>query len=289
MKRRAYRAGSFYEADERSCRRDAEHIIERAALPADLPETLRGGLVPHAGWVFSGRTAALTLKALAERGRLDRIVLFGSDHWGVADGAAACDRGAWETPLGDVAVDAELASALLEAIPALRAAPEAHAREHSIEVQLPLIEVLSPQAKIVPINVTPSPAAVQLGRDIGSLLKRDFPNASVVGSTDLTHYGPSYGFSPGGGGQAGLEWARENDRRLLDLVQQMAAEQVIDETAARQNACGGGAIAATIAASAALGATRGLCLEYTTSAAVMREVYSSRADDSVGYAAVVFA
>ena len=76
MKRQAYRAGSFYEADERACRRAAMELIDQAVAPA-LPETLYGGLVPHAGWMFSARTAAAALKALASRDRLRRVVVFG--------------------------------------------------------------------------------------------------------------------------------------------------------------------------------------------------------------------
>ena len=289
MLRRPYRAGSFYEADESSCRSSAERLLRAAALPAELPGQPCGGLVPHAGWVFSGRTAAVTFKALARAGRLGRVILFGADHWGTADGAAVFDRGSWLTPLGEVPVDEELAAALLQAVPGLRADPKAHEREHSIEVQLPLMQMLSPDLRVVPINISPTHQAAKLGQEVGQLVQRDFPEVSVVGSTDLTHYGPSYGFSPGGHGTAGLEWARDNDQRLLELVQAMQAEQVIDEAAARNNACGAGAIAATITASAALGATAGVCLEYTSSAEVMEKVYSTRADDCVGYAAVVFA
>jgi len=289
MARQPYRAGSFYAADEASCRRHADDLVNRATLPEDLPQAPCGGLVPHAGWVFSGRTAALTLKALAERGQLGRVIVFGSDHWGVADGAAVYDQGAWETPLGAVPVDEELTAALLAAVEGLRPDRRAHAREHSIEVQLPLMQVVCPEVRVVPINLSPSQQAVQLGRKIGELLKRDFPKASVVGSTDLTHYGPSYGFAPGGLGPAGLAWARENDGRLLKLIQTMQAEKVIEETAARHNACGGGAIAATMAACSAMGATRGICLEYTTSAEVMERMHSGGGADCVGYAAVIFA
>jgi AmmeMemoRadiSam system protein B len=199
------------------------------------------------------------------------------------------DQGAWQTPLGEVPVDGELAVALLKAVPALRADRGAHAREHSIEVQLPLMQVLSPGVRILPINVSPSKQADRIGREIGEALKGDFATVSAVGSTDLTHYGPSYGFTPAGLGAAGLEWAAENDERVLRAIEQMEADAVIEEAATHHNACGGGAIAATISACSALGATRGVRLEYTTSAEVMKAVYSSRADDCVGYASVIFA
>jgi hypothetical protein len=289
MTRQPYRAGSFYEAEPKACRRSATAMVNAAALPEDLPEVLYGGLVPHAGWVFSGRTAAATLKALARRGRLERVVLFGADHWGLADGAAVYDKGAWGTPLGEVPIDEEMAQVLLKSCSLLDARPNAHGREHSLEVQLPLMQVLSPQVRIVPVNVSPSDQAAQVGRQIGEALREHFPQASVVGSTDLTHYGPQYGFTPGGVGPGGVQWAKENDQRLLKLIQSMQADQIVGETSARQNACGGGAIAAALAACAALGATRGLCLEYTTSADVMEKVYRAASDDAVGYAAVVFA
>ncbi|GAG51600.1 unnamed protein product, partial [marine sediment metagenome] len=201
MKRQPFRAGSFYEAEPASCRRSAEELVARAALPADLPEVIFGGLVPHAGWVFSGRIAAATLKALAGRGRLDRLVLFGADHFGVGGGAAVFDQGSWQTPLGEAAIDEEMAGALLKGCASLRADTRAHAREHSLEVQIPLVQVLCEQARMVPITVPPGAQAAQIGKAVGEILLREFPTAGVVGSTDLTHYGPQYGFTPGGAGQ----------------------------------------------------------------------------------------
>ena len=295
MNRTPYRAGSFYEADPAACRRSAQALVDEAVLPPDLPPAPVGGLVPHAGWVFSGKTAALTFKALAAGGRLEHVILLGSDHWGVSPAAAVYDQGAWQTPLGDLPVDEQLAAALLKECPVLRAQPQAHAREHSIEVQLPILQVLSPQARIVPISVPPGAQSAEIGRVIGLAVKRlaaarpAWAKVGVVGSTDLTHYGLQYGFTPGGTGRTGLDWARDNDRRILKLIETMQAERIVPECSARRNACGGGAIAATIAACAALGAARGLCLEYVTSADVMDRVYHQRADDAVGYAAVVFA
>ncbi|MDY7009186.1 MAG: AmmeMemoRadiSam system protein B [Planctomycetota bacterium] len=289
MKRQPYRAGSFYEAGEDACRRSARKLLDDAEIPNDLPEALFGGLVPHAGWVFSGLTASMTFKALASRNRLGRVVIFGADHWGTAGDGAVFDKGAWLTPLGEVAIDEELSDALLGGCSLLRADSSAHNREHSIEVQLPLMQVACGDVRIVPINISPSPEAVRVGREVGEVLKGNFPDASVIASTDLTHYGPQYGFTPGGTGPAGLKWAEENDARLLKLIETMQAEDVISETSTHRSACGGGAIAATIAACSVMGATSGLTLKYTTSAEVMRQVYGNRCDEAVGYVSVVFA
>jgi AmmeMemoRadiSam system protein B len=135
MKRQPYRAGSFYEAGEDACRRSARKILDEADLPEDLPENLFGGLVPHAGWAFSGLTAAMTLKALAKRDRLKQVVIFGADHWGTAGDGAVYDKDAWLTPLGEVPIDEELADALLKNCGLLRADASAHSRELSFRLR----------------------------------------------------------------------------------------------------------------------------------------------------------
>ena len=289
MKRQPYRAGSFYEAGESACRRSATKLVGDAEIPADLPETLYGGLVPHAGWVFSGLTAAMTIKALASRNRLGRVVIFGADHWGTSDGSAVYDKGEWITPIGKVPIDEELADALLAGCPHLHADGSAHDREHSIEVQLPLMQSACSDVKIVPIDISPSPDAVRAGMEVGEILAKQFPEASVIGSTDLTHYGPQYDFTPGGTGKNGLQWASDNDARIIKLIKTMRAEDIIAETSKRHNACGGGAVAAAVAACSVMGAKVGMTLKYTSSAEIMRQIYASRSDDAVGYASVVFA
>ena len=289
MKRQPYRAGSFYQANRGACLREARELIESVDLPKDLPPRLFGGIVPHAGWMFSGKTAAATLKALHSRGRLNRVVIFGADHWGIGSSGVVYDEGAWITPLGEVGIDEELAEELLENCPQLRADPDAHQREHSIEVQLPIMQVLNEDVRIVPIIMPPTPEAVRVGKQIGEVLKRDFPDVTVIGSTDLTHYGPQYGFMPGGGGLSGLELAKNNDRRMLDVIERMDADGVIREASTHQNACGAGAVAATVSACKAMGATRAITLQYTTSADVIAQLYGSRDENAVGYAAIVFA
>ncbi len=287
--RRSVRAGSFYEAGSEQCRRHAEKLIEEAELPDNLPHSMFGGLVPHAGWVFSGHLAAQTFKALASTGDVETLVLFGADHTGAVSRGEVCDTGAWNTPLGDAQIDESLAAALLNAGACMRSNPDAHGFEHSIEVQVPLVQALLPDAKIVPIAVPPTSLAVEIGRAVGKTLREGFPRARVVGSTDLTHHGGHFG-SPGGSGKAGVEWATQNDRHMLDVIGAMSAEGVISEAETRRNACGAGAIAATIAACTEMGATRTILLKYTNSYKVMREIYPSNLDyTTVGYASVIFA
>ena len=282
-------AGRFYEADASTCRRQVQRLFEAAALPDDLPGELFGGLVPHAGWMFSGRLAAMTLQALAQTGPVDTLVLFGADHSQCARQGEVYDRGEWRTPLGQMPIHEELAAALLEAGGSLRANADAHRREHSIEVQVPLIQVLCPEARIVPIAVPRTELATRIGTAVGQVLADRYPAARVVGSTDLTHHGGDFG-APGGTGRVGERWTRANDRRLLDVIEALDAEGVVPETRQRGNACGPGAVAATIAACRTLGATRGVCLEYTNSYEVMLALHPHDPGDvTVGYASVVFA
>jgi len=287
--RQPARAGSFYEASASSCRHHAERLISSADVPDDLPARLFGGLVPHAGWTFSGSIAALTLKALHAAAPLERVVLFGADHVGTVRRGELYDSGVWRTPLGDAPVDEELAGALLQACDAMRPNPDAHAMEHSLEVQVPLLQALSPSVRIVPVAVPPDDIAIEIGRTVGETLTAKFPGVRVIGSTDLTHHGGHFGHF-GAPGEEGVKWTEQNDRRMIDLVESLSCEQVVAEAAARRNACGAGAIAATTAACRAMGATRGICLKYDNSHRIVREKFPYETDDTtVGYASVVFA
>ncbi|MCY2929680.1 MAG: AmmeMemoRadiSam system protein B, partial [Planctomycetota bacterium] len=110
--------------------------------------------------------AALTMKALHEEAPLTSVVLFTADHGGTVRVGEVYDAGCWRTPLGDVAIDEPLARAILACDGAggiFAANPRAHAREHSGEVQVPLLQALSPGVKIVPIAVPPTPLAVTIG------------------------------------------------------------------------------------------------------------------------------
>lgn len=282
-------AGGFYEVSPSSCRHHAAKLFASAEPPEDLPGVLYGGLVPHAGWMYSGKLSALTFKALVAAGPLETVVLFGADHCGVVRRGEVYDSGVWRTPLGDVLVDEELATALLAAGEPLRANPQAHAHEHSLEVQIPLLQSIGPSAKIVPIAVPPTDEAVRIGQLVGKTLREHYPAVRVIGSTDLTHHGGHFP-ALGGRGIAGVRWTVANDRRMIDIIEAMDAEEVITEARQHSNACGAGAVAATIAACSAMGAGRGICLQYTNSYEVVHARWPNEPDDTtVGYASVVFA
>jgi len=197
------------------------------------------------------------------------------------------DRGAWNTPLGDVLVDDELSNEILRnSGNKILISRDAHYGEHSIEVQLPLIKYYFPESKILPVLISPNEFATEAGSIIGSIISKYSKNSIVVGSSDLTHYGLRYyGYEPAGTGKSALEWSKNNDMRVVKLMLQMEAEHIIPEAIAHNNACGAGSIAATIAATKVLGANKGKLLDYMTS----QEVYPEKTPtDFVGYAAIVF-
>jgi len=282
-------AGRFYPIEREACLREIASM-KPASEPPDFPSRPVGGIVPHAGWVFSGATALAVLKAIASHRKPKTFVLFGATHRGVPGGSVFASGG-WQTPLGVAEVDGRLAGEILGRAPDLLADdPEAHEGEHSIEVQVPLIQCLLPEAKIVPILVPPDRQAAALGAAVGQTILSLEADAVCIGSSDLTHYGPMYGFTPAGTGAAAIRWVRDdNDRRMLDLIVRMDAQAVVPESQARLNACGGGAIAATIAAARELGAARGHILHYTTSFDVMRETMGQTDyEAAVGYVGAAF-
>ena len=282
-------AGRFYPMERAACLREIKAMMP-PSQPQGLPERPVAGIVPHAGWMFSGATALAVLAAIRARRTPETIVLFGACHRHVRR-SALFPSGAWATPLGTVEVDERLGREILARAGNLLADDAAaHEDEHSLEVQLPFLQHLFPQAGIVPILVLPSSQAAALGRAAGEVVRDLAADAVCLGSTDLTHYGPMYGFAPKGFGAAAIRWVRdENDRRMVDMMVRLDAESVVAEAQEHANACGAGAIAATLAAARVLGAQRGHVVQYTTSYDVMRETLGrTDADAAVGYAGVVF-
>jgi AmmeMemoRadiSam system protein B len=279
-------AGRFYPGDRRGCIKLIEQCLP-AESSADLPEKLVAGLVPHAGWVFSGAVAAKVFAAIRDQGAPKTFILLSAMHgWG-SSRPALYGHGRWATPLGEIEVDQDLAAGLLAAGAGLLVdAPEAHSGEHSAEVQVPFIQHLFPEARILPILIPADENAPHTGEIIGQAVSKAQKPVAIVGTTDLTHYGATYyGFAPAGTGEKALAWAQANDERVIDLILGLKAEGIVAEAAAHHNACGGGAIAGTVAAARTMGAEKGHLLEYTTSHHVMPR---GQATDFVGYAAIVF-
>lgn len=303
--RRPTVAGQFYPDSDRDCRSEVEAYLSAAErLPQNEPaydestesrnavaagsKQWIGGIVPHAGWVCSGAVAAEVIGKLCRQPGIDTVVVFGASHRFISNKAAMYSQGAWSTPLGEITIDDQLAAAILDASKDVEDNPDAHQPEHSIEVQVPFIQQVCPSARLLPLLVPHLAPASAIGEAVAAQAQLLNRQVVFLGSTDLTHYGLRYDFVPKGMGSAGLAWAKtDNDRRLIELVCQMQADRIVPEAKQRQNACGPGAVAATIAACRRLGATRGILLRHTTSAEVLLDSYGPM-DGAVGYAGIVF-
>ncbi len=245
--------------------------------------------MPHAGWVYSGATTGKTLMAIGAPPP-DTVVLFGFSHrLGIAtsqiSGAAA-----WETPLGPLPVARDLAALLVDSSPGLlEFGDDGHPPgENSIEVVTPFIRYLFPDSAFLPVAVASDRTATDLGRMIGAALTDIGGRVVVLGSTDLTHYGPhAYGFAPRGSGPQAHRWSKEvNDRTFLDRVLALDPEGALRCGRENRSACGAASAAAATAAATAMGASGARLLEHITSF----EVRSGGGEptDFVGYASVVF-
>jgi hypothetical protein len=286
-------AGQFYAASPDQCRVEVESYLSQARSIADIEETrswtrLFGGIVPHAGWICSGAVAAEVIKMLAEVEAVDSFVIFGAAHRPSTPRASVFGAGSWATPMGEIAIDEELADAVVHSGNDVQSDSQTHQFEHSIEVQVPFIQYLKPHARILPVVVPPTSTSQQVGQLVAREAQQLQRETVFIGSTDLTHYGPRYGFAPQGVGEEGLDWAKQvNDRRILDLILQLKADQVVDEARSNQNACGSGAIAAAVGACVEAGANAGTLLQHTTSNEVLADRLGP-SSDAVGYAGILF-
>ena len=295
--RRPAVAGMFYPDDPAECRATARAMLAAAEAKArDAHEQRRwiGGVVPHAGWVCSGAIAAETIatvaRSVAPAQPVDVVVVFGAVHTPLPIERAALDSfGAWQLPGDDepAHVARELRGRIQEATSLFGTDDRFHLREHAVEVELPFVREALPGAAVLPVEVPLIDQAVEIGRTTARKVMDANLRAVFLASSDLTHYGPSYRFAPAGVGPRGLEWAAANDRRLLETIERFDVERVVSEVGENLNACGGGAIAAMMAACREFGAREAMVLRHASSYQTLAEVAPQPPDNAVGYAAVV--
>jgi AmmeMemoRadiSam system protein B len=251
---------------------------ERRFGPGDLPpskELRRGriyGIVsPHAGYIYSGAVAANGYYETSSM-NFDRVVMIGPNHYGIGTGLATVRDGIWETPLGQVEIDTELASRISENSGILDFDDLAHSRDHCLEVQLPFLQYIKKnQFKVVPIImiIQDKGTASEIGESIADSTRN--LNALLIASSDFTHYEPNSA-------------AHRKDRELIEAILSLDTS-IFYTTLERLNvsACGYGAIASIMTAAKALGATKGELLRYATSGDIVGDT-----NNVVGYASIIF-
>jgi hypothetical protein len=284
--RRPAVAGSFYPAEPERLDALVSALLagaSRVERPAELaPGAVAGLLVPHAGLVYSGAIAALSWALAGEIGPAT-IVLAGTDHQAWADGVGVWTGGPWRTPLGEAPIDDDLAGEIAALGPPFARDDAAHMTEHSLEVQLPLLLRTCPEARIVPLAVSPrltshSQAGVMLG---GLLAQRRTAGEKIllVASSDLAHYPPA-------------RICEGTDAELLEPLLRLDAEGLRALEAAvlaeRRRGlvcglCGIDPVRVALGALSEMGATRGILLGAATSADA-----GGDPGRTVGYAAAAF-
>ena len=279
-KRKRQLPGGWYPYDGEECRREIDSYIEGWTPPGTVPERPRGGIVPHAGWYFSGRLAAKVFYSLKSKLPCDLVVLYGG-HTRPDEVPGIVMEDAWETPLGEIGIDQDFVKVLTKKIEVKRENPLTG--DNTMEIQLAMIKYFFPGAKLLALRPPLSAQAIELGKEIAQIAKGKGISIVGIGSTDLTHYGPNYGFLPKGVGSGSVEWVKNvNDRGFIDRALRMDAEGLLAHAGQNDSACSAGAAASTIATCKALGSIKGELLDYYTSYDIMHD------DSFVGYAGIVY-
>lgn len=281
--RRPDLAGSWYPGDRAGCLKEIEGYLAGRPKPSSQGLMGTGGVVPHAGWHFSGRVACTVFAALADINKDPDVIAVIGMHLSPNSPNYTMEEGEWQTPLGNIAIAGELAGELTAKFPFRVETAARHSTDNTIELQLPFVKYFFPDAELLPLGLPPRRESLDIAVELASRAEAHGLNLLAVGSTDLTHYGPNYGFTQMGRGEESLRWVKEeNDRRLVNLLLDMNPEGVIKEALMNHNACCAGAAASALAAGIKLGASKAEELTYATS-------YDKMPSDSfVGYVGVVF-
>ena len=280
--RKSIFSGSWYPGRASSCEKEIEGFLKEYDTDTISKRTLTGGIVPHAGWFFSGSIACNVIHCLQDENPPDVFVIFGM-HLHSGSRSYIMTDGAWETPFGVIPIEKQLAGELAEKFSFEIETVDRYTQDNTIELQLPFIKYFFKDAKIVPIGAPPTKKSLEMGKAVVDMSNRLGLQVKVIGSTDLTHYGPNYGFTSQGSGPSAVNWVRnKNDRRVIDAMLAMDPEKVIQEGLTRQNACCSGAAATAIAAAKQLGAKKAETLAYATS------YDKSPGASFVGYVGIVF-
>ena len=265
MIRRSVAAGSFYAGTRDRLRLQVEDLVPKGATS----DKAIGAVVPHAGYMYSGRVAA-TVYAQAEFP--GTFVILGPNHTGLGAGAAIMTYGQWETPLGHVQIDHDLGKAILANSSVLEEDNLGHLREHSIEVQLPFLQYYNRPFGFVPICLFSHEYAAcqEVGQAVAKAVRESGKRVLIVASTDMSHYVPR-------------DEAAVKDRKVIDAILALDPEELY-RVVRREgiSMCGFHPTTAMLVAAKALGATRANLVTYTDSGEVTRDL-----DEVVAYAGLL--
>jgi hypothetical protein len=265
MIREAAVAGQFYPGRAEELKETIKYMTSREKVQIDA----LGVVSPHAGYIYSGAVAGAVFSRIKFTGT---FILIGPNHRGAGKPFSITTAGRWQTPLGEVVINAGLAGAILSASGRLEEDTLAHRYEHSLEVQVPFLQYFKPGVKIVPILLSIAQPDVykEIGRAVVRGLRESGEDAVIVASSDMTHYEPH-------------EKARAKDRLAIDAILALDADELVRCIAENDiSMCGYAPVISLITAAKEMGAQKAELVKYQTSGDSSGD-YSS----VVGYAGIV--
>jgi AmmeMemoRadiSam system protein B len=264
MQRQAVVAGQFYAGNSRQLREDLADLIPETSVK----RRVTGIIAPHAGYIYSGAIAGQVYAAIEIP---STVLIIGPNHHGAGSAAALYPDGEWRTPLGSISISSRFNSLLQETVPFFQPDVLAHQQEHSLEVQVPFIQYLRPDAEICALCIGHGDfnSLRQIGAGIAAAIRAFGKNVLIVASSDMTHY-------------ESAQSAKRKDGLALEKVLNFDPEGLLQVCRQeRITMCGVVPAAVMLVAAGEMGATQAELLAYGTSGDVT-------GDDRqvVGYAAV---
>jgi len=267
MYRPPYVAGSFYPRDRSSLQKIIENYIEEAEKDIELIDEGKnvGVLCPHAGYVYSGKTQAHSYYYLSNS-QAETFVILGPNHTGLGLPVALMDKGSWETPFGEIKINEEVASKIVENSGFVGIDSSAHKYEHSIEVQLPFLQYMKNDATFVPIcmGIQDKETAIEIGKAIAKSAKDPI---GVIASSDLVHYGSRFGYNPVKGNKEEiLSWIKKNDMEILKMAENMDVDGLYRFIDSKDyTTCGYGPLSVMLTCMKEFGGKKAKILDYSNS------------------------
>ncbi len=266
MIRNPVAAGRYYPGSASQLREMIEMFVDESAEK----EEVIGLLMPHAGYPYSGSVAGAAISRVEFK---DTFIIIGPSHTGMGKPFSIMTGGVWQTPLGEVEIDSELAGKIVEVSKYVQEDERAHQHEHAVEVQIPFLQYFRSDIKIVPIVLAYAPATAykEIGRDIARAIKELNRGVVIIASGDMTHYEP----------QASAE---EKDSQAIEAMLNLDEDELTHRYEELDiSMCAHGPAVCLISAAKELGATGAELVKYQTSGDTTGDY-----DAVVGYAGIIF-
>lgn len=260
-------AGQFYPSSRNNLRNQIDSFVEKKADKLNAIACV----LPHAGYIYSGKVAVETASHIRIK---ETIILLGPNHTGYGHEFSIMTEGVWQTPLGEVSIDTLLAKNILNRSRHLEEDSLAHLYEHSLEVELPILQYFKDDFKIVPITILSdnTKALKEIGEEIASAVKETNIKDSIlmVASSDMTHYEPQ-------------EQAEKKDKEAIQAILELNEDKLMEQIRRLNiSMCGYAPVVVILSAAKLLGANTSKLIKYQTSGDVTGDRSSV-----VGYAGII--